>query len=67
MNVTRLIKRVDGAFSRSNTQRHISAAIAIERSHSEGPQMSAVQIQTHRELIDCRKKGHGMPGELFGR
>ncbi|HKT99019.1 MAG TPA: aromatic ring-hydroxylating dioxygenase subunit alpha [Paraburkholderia sp.] len=29
--------------------------------------MSEVQIQTHRELIDCRKKGHGMPGELFGR
>ena len=29
--------------------------------------MSEVQIQTHRELIDSRTKGHGMPGELFGR
>ncbi|WP_368621175.1 SRPBCC family protein [Paraburkholderia sp. BR13444] len=29
--------------------------------------MSEVQLQTHRELIESRKKGHGMPGELFGR
>ncbi|WP_321913498.1 MULTISPECIES: aromatic ring-hydroxylating dioxygenase subunit alpha [unclassified Paraburkholderia] len=29
--------------------------------------MSEVQVQTHRELLNSRKKGHGMPGELFGR
>jgi len=29
--------------------------------------MSEAQIRTHRELVDCRKQGHGMPGELFGR
>jgi Rieske 2Fe-2S family protein len=29
--------------------------------------MSEIQIKTHRELLDSRKPGHGMPGELFGR
>jgi len=29
--------------------------------------MSVPHIKTHRELIDSRKPGFGMPGELFGR
>ncbi|MGF6981919.1 Rieske 2Fe-2S family protein [Paraburkholderia atlantica] len=29
--------------------------------------MSEVQLQTHRELIESRRKRHCMPGELFGR
>lgn len=29
--------------------------------------MSVIPIHTHRELIDSREPGRGMPGELFGR
>ncbi|QCP49063.1 aromatic ring-hydroxylating dioxygenase subunit alpha [Trinickia violacea] len=29
--------------------------------------MSVIPIKTHRELIDSRKPGCGLPGELFGR
>jgi Rieske 2Fe-2S family protein len=29
--------------------------------------MSAMQPKTHRELLDSRQPGYGMPGELFGR
>ncbi|OXC77522.1 aromatic ring-hydroxylating oxygenase subunit alpha [Caballeronia sordidicola] len=29
--------------------------------------MSFIPIKTHRELIDSREPGHGLPGELFGR
>lgn len=29
--------------------------------------MSAIQPKPHRELLDSRQPGYGMPGELFGR
>ena len=28
---------------------------------------TVIPIKTHRELLDSREAGHGMPGELFGR
>jgi Rieske 2Fe-2S family protein len=29
--------------------------------------MSEIYLKSHRELLDSRKPGHGLPGELFGR
>ncbi|WP_277182729.1 aromatic ring-hydroxylating dioxygenase subunit alpha [Caballeronia sp. BR00000012568055] len=29
--------------------------------------MPEIQFKSHRELLDSREPGHGMPGELFGR